>query len=171
MPSLPRNSDVADALDELADVSEVLGEQGFRVLAYRRAATRVRETAASIAELALAGRAKELPGIGGTIAGKIVELTETGRMSALEKRRAEVPGEVTQFLPGAIIGGGTLAILVATVYRTSWRIGPGRPPAPTTREIGQQFLGPYLLPFEAASILLLVALIGAAMIVRRRREA
>jgi DNA polymerase (family 10) len=109
MPPLPRNSDVADALDELADVSEVLGEQGFRVIAYRRAATRVRETAASIAELALAGRAKELPGIGGTIEAKIVELTETGQMTALEKRRAEVPGEVTQFLRLPGLGPKTAA--------------------------------------------------------------
>jgi len=109
MPPLPRNSDVADALDELADVSEVLGEQGFRIIAYRRAATRVRETAASIAELALTGRAKELPGIGGTIEAKIVELTETGHMAALEKRRAEVPGEVTQFLRLPGLGPKTAA--------------------------------------------------------------
>jgi DNA polymerase (family 10) len=109
VPPLPRNSDVADALDELADVSEILGEQGFRVLAYRRAATRIRETAASIAELALAGRAKELPGIGGTIEAKIVELTETGQMAALEKRRAEVPGEVTQFLRLPGLGPKTAA--------------------------------------------------------------
>ena len=94
MPSLPRNADVADALDELADVSEILGEQGFRVLAYRRAATRIRETGASVAELALQGSAKELPGIGATIESKIVEMTETGSMAALEKRRAEVPDEV-----------------------------------------------------------------------------
>ena len=109
MPPLPRNSDVADALEELADVSEVLGEQGFRVIAYRRAATRVRETAASIAELAVAGRAKELPGIGATIEAKIVELTETGHMAALEKRRAEVPGEVTQFLRLPGLGPKTAA--------------------------------------------------------------
>jgi DNA polymerase (family 10) len=109
MPAIPRNSDVADLLDELADVSEVLGEQGFRVLAYRRAATRIRETAASIAELALAGRAKELPGIGATIEAKIVELTETGSMGALEKRRAEVPGEVTQFLRLPGLGPKTAA--------------------------------------------------------------
>ena len=109
MPPLPRNSDVADALDELADVSEVLGEQGFRVIAYRRAATRVRETASSIAELAVAGRAKELPGIGATIEAKIVELTETGQMAALEKRRAEVPGEVTQFLRLPGLGPKTAA--------------------------------------------------------------
>jgi DNA polymerase (family 10) len=109
MPSLPRNADVADAFDELADVSEILGEQGFRVLAYRRAATRIRETGSSIAELALSGSAKELPGIGATIEAKIVELTETGEMHALEKRRAEVPGEVTQFLRLPGLGPKTAA--------------------------------------------------------------
>ena len=109
MPSLPRNADVADALDELADVSEILGEQGFRVLAYRRAATRIRETGASVAELALQGSAKELPGIGATIESKIVEMTETGSMAALEKRRAEVPDEVTQFLRLPGLGPKTAA--------------------------------------------------------------
>jgi DNA polymerase (family 10) len=109
MPSLPRNADVADAFDALADVSEILGEQGFRVLAYRRAATRIRETAASIAELALAGTAKELPGIGATIEAKIVEIADTGEMSALEKRRAEVPDEVTQFLRLPGLGPKTTA--------------------------------------------------------------
>jgi DNA polymerase (family 10) len=109
MPPLPRNADVADALDELADISEILGEQGFRVLAYRRAATRIRETPASIAELAQAGTAKELPGIGATIEAKIVELTETGEMAALEKRRAEVPAEVRQFLRLPGLGPKTAA--------------------------------------------------------------
>ena len=109
MPPLPRNQDVADALDELADVSEILGEQGFRVLAYRRAATRIRETGASVAELALQGSAKELPGIGATIEAKIVEMTETGSMSALEKRRAEVPSEVRQFLRLPGLGPKTAA--------------------------------------------------------------
>jgi DNA polymerase (family 10) len=109
MPTLPRNADVADALDELADVSEILGEQGFRVLAYRRAATRIRETGASVAELALQGTAKELPGIGATIESKIVEMTATGSMSALEKRRAEVPAEVRQFLRLPGLGPKTAA--------------------------------------------------------------
>ena len=65
---------------------------------------------------------------------------------------------------------GLFVILSATAVRTQW-MGLERPPAPTTKEIGRLFLGQYLLPFEAASILLLVALIGAAMIVRRRRDA
>lgn len=99
---LPRNADLADQLDLLADLSEILGEEGFRVLAYRRAAQRIRETAASVAELALDGRAKELPGVGKTIEAKIVEVVEDGEMHALTKRRAQVPAEVASFmrLPG-----------------------------------------------------------------------
>jgi len=100
--TLPRNADLADRLDQLADLSEILGEQSFRVGAYRRAAVRIRETAASVAELALEGKAKELPDIGKTIEAKVVEVVETGDMEALAKRRAEVPGEVSSFmrLPG-----------------------------------------------------------------------
>ncbi len=99
---LPRNTDLADQFDQLADLSEILGEQPFRVGAYRRAATRIRDTASSVAELALQGKAKELPDIGKTIEAKIVEVAETGDMAALAKRRAEVPGEVASFmrLPG-----------------------------------------------------------------------
>jgi DNA polymerase (family 10) len=100
--ALPRNGDLADLFDQLADLSEILGEQPFRVGAYRRAAVRIRDTGSSVAELAVVGKAKELPDIGKTIEAKIVEVVETGEMAALAKRRAEVPGEVGLFmrLPG-----------------------------------------------------------------------
>jgi DNA polymerase (family 10) len=100
--ALPRNGDLADRLDLLADLSEILGEQSFRVGAYRRAAVRIRDSASSVAELALEGKAKELPDIGKTIEAKIVEVVETGDMEALAKRRVQVPGEVASFmrLPG-----------------------------------------------------------------------
>jgi DNA polymerase (family X) len=100
--TLPRNDELADQLDLLADLSELEGEDSFRVLAYRRAATRIRETGGPVAQLALEGKAKALQGIGKTIEEKIVEVVETGRMSALEKRRALVPEEVVRFmrLPG-----------------------------------------------------------------------
>ncbi len=109
MASLPDNQEVADAFDLLADLSELLGEEGFRVQAYRRAATRVRDTAASAAELAVAGQAKELPGIGKTIEAKIVELAQTGSMEALEKRKAQVPEGLTAFLRLPGLGPKTAA--------------------------------------------------------------
>jgi DNA polymerase (family 10) len=100
--TLPRNADVADQLDLLADLSEIRGDDSFRVSAYRRAATRVRDTSAPVAELALAGRAKELQGIGKTIEQKILEIVQDGEIHALTRRKAEIPDEVVLFmrLPG-----------------------------------------------------------------------
>ena len=106
---LPRNAELADQLDLLADLSELLGEQGFRVVAYRRAATRIRDTAASVAEMALAGTAKDLPGIGKTIEEKLVEVVENGEMAAVAKRRAEVPEELVTFLRLPGLGPKTAA--------------------------------------------------------------
>src|SRR5436190_20209715 len=81
---------------------ELEGADSFRVTAYRRAATRIRETGSSVAQLALDGRAKELQGIGKTIEEKIVQVVEDGEIHALTKKKAEVPAEVATFmrLPG-----------------------------------------------------------------------
>ncbi len=102
MAALPGNSEVADHFDLLADLLELEGAESFRVIAYRRAATRMRETSASVAQLALDGRAKELQGIGKTIEEKIVQIVETGDIEALAKRRKLVPPDVVAFmrLPG-----------------------------------------------------------------------
>src|SRR5258706_6883493 len=100
--SLPKNVDLAAQFDLLADLMELEGADGFRITAYRRAATRIKETGSSVAQLALDGRAKELQGIGKTIEQKIVEVVEDGEIHALTKRKAEVPTEVATFmrLPG-----------------------------------------------------------------------
>jgi DNA polymerase (family X) len=105
----PRNAEIADQLELLADISEILGEESFRVLAYRRAATRIRETPGPVAELALAGRAVDLPGIGKTIEQKVVEIVEDGEMHALAKRRALVPPGVVEFLRLPGVGPKTAA--------------------------------------------------------------
>ncbi len=99
---LPRNTDLAGQLQLLADLMELEGGDGFRIAAYRRAATRILETGSSVAQLALDGRAKQLQGIGKTIEQKIVEAIEDGEMHALTKRKAVVPAEVASFmrLPG-----------------------------------------------------------------------
>ncbi len=100
--TLPGNVSIAEQFDLLADLLELEGAESFRVLAYRRAATRMRETSGSIAQLALDGRAKELQGIGKTIEEKIVQVVEQGEIEALTKRKSQVPPEVVLFmrLPG-----------------------------------------------------------------------
>ncbi len=103
--------------------------------------------------------------------GGILVLLLFGVMLTHKLYDLDLKSEVTQFWAGLIVAGGLFIILTKTAVRTEWAMGSPRPPGPTTHEIGQLFLGPFLLPFEAASILLLVALIGAAMIVRRKKEA
>jgi len=100
--TLPRNADVADQFDLLADLLELEGSDPFRPLAYRRASQRIRESAGSIAELALEGKAKSLQGIGKTIEEKIVQIVETGEIEAITKRKDKIPTEVVLFtrLPG-----------------------------------------------------------------------
>jgi DNA polymerase (family 10) len=107
--TLPRNGELADQLDLLADISEILGEDSFRVIAYRRAATRIRETPSPVAELALEGKAKELPGIGATIQGKVVQIVEHGEIEALTRRRQRVPMGVVEFLRLPGVGPKTAA--------------------------------------------------------------
>jgi DNA polymerase (family X) len=100
--SLPRNAEVAEQFDLLADFLELEGSDQFRPLAYRRAAQRMRETGGSIAQLALEGRAKDLSGIGKTIEEKIVQIVKGGTIEALAKRQALIPPDVVAFmhLPG-----------------------------------------------------------------------
>jgi len=103
--------------------------------------------------------------------GGILVLLLFGVMLTHKIYQLDLRTEVTQFSSGLIVAAGLFVILAATALRTPWATGQGRPPAPTTEEIGRLFMGRFLLPFEAASILLLVALIGAAMIVRRKKDA
>ena len=93
---------MAEQFERLADLLELEGAESFRLIAYRRAAQRMRESAGSIAELALAGRAKEISGIGKTIEEKIVQIVESGTIEALAVREARIPPDVALFmrLPG-----------------------------------------------------------------------
>jgi DNA polymerase (family 10) len=90
VPDLP-NPQIAAALDELGDLYELDGAIVHRVLAYRRAAEAIREATVSVASLARAGRATELPGIGETLQEKIRALLDTGAIPAAERLRAKFP--------------------------------------------------------------------------------
>jgi NADH-quinone oxidoreductase subunit J len=61
---------------------------------------------------------------------------------------------------------GLIALLVRVVLRTPWPTTEAVP-APTTARLGDAFLRELLMPFELASLVLLMALIGAMVIARR----
>ena len=62
---------------------------------------------------------------------------------------------------GALVVLGFVSALGLMVYSTPWIQLPNSEPAETTKLIGNLLMMDYLLPFEAASFLLLGALIGA----------
>jgi NADH-quinone oxidoreductase subunit J len=101
--------------------------------------------------------------------GGILVLLLFGVMLTHRIHDLDLRGGTIQFASGAIVALGLFVILAALALKTEWPAAE-RAPAATTAEIGRLFLGKFLLPFEAASVLLLVALMGAALIVRRRRD-
>ncbi len=78
--------------------------------------------------------------------------------------------EMHQFFPSLLVTLAIFFILLGVLLKTNWHNPGSVPQGPTTADIGLLFMKDYILPFEIASIFLLVALIGAAMIVRRRAE-
>ena len=96
------NSRIAAAFDELADLYELDGAIVHRVVAYRNAAKAVRDASVSVSQLAAAGRATELPGIGATLQEKIQALLAEDDIPAAQRLRAKFPPgliEITR-LPG-----------------------------------------------------------------------
>jgi NAD(P)H-quinone oxidoreductase subunit 6 len=59
------------------------------------------------------------------------------------------------------------ALMGTAVVSARWAQTTDIRVAPTTAGIGEAFLGPYILPFELASVVLLVALIGAIVVSRK----
>jgi len=114
-----RNSEIADALAELGTLYELDGAVRYRVLAYKEAARVIRQSPVSVSELARAGRATELPGIGKTLQEKIVGLLDTGEIPSAVKLKAKFPAslvEVTR-IPG--VGAKTARLLFDELGVTS----------------------------------------------------
>jgi DNA polymerase (family X) len=86
------NTEIADALDEVADLLELEQANPFRVRAYRNAARAVRGLGTDVADLM--ERGEELPairGIGRDLAGKIKELAASEHLPMLDELRTHAP--------------------------------------------------------------------------------
>src|SRR6201995_5387182 len=94
----PTNSEIAAALDELGDLSELDGAVIHRVVAYRNAAKAVRDAPVSVSALARQGKATELPGIGSVIQEKVIALADEGVIPATAKLRAKFPAGLLEMI-------------------------------------------------------------------------
>ncbi|MBI5507837.1 MAG: NADH-quinone oxidoreductase subunit J [Deltaproteobacteria bacterium] len=68
---------------------------------------------------------------------------------------------------GGLVLIGLVGLLSLTVVSFPWADHGAAAYAPTTELIGNALLGPYLLPFEVAGLLLLAALLAAVVVARK----
>ncbi|MBC8425693.1 NADH-quinone oxidoreductase subunit J [bacterium] len=72
-------------------------------------------------------------------------------------------------VPAGVVAVALFALLYKVVTGTDW---PARVPGeavPTISEIGTRLMTTHIFPFEFASLVLLVAMIGAAILIRERK--
>ncbi len=83
--------DVAAALEEVAALLELTGENPFKIRAFSQAARTVSTLGTNLSELVADGRVADVKGIGKSIAGHITELVETEELKFLQELKASVP--------------------------------------------------------------------------------
>jgi NADH-quinone oxidoreductase subunit J len=88
----------------------------------------------------------------------------------LTPRSARDNAAVSYAAPIASVAISIFFVILFTVLRTDWPKDADRGFESTAREIGTALLDPYVLPFEIASVLLLVAMIGAITLVQPESE-
>jgi NAD(P)H-quinone oxidoreductase subunit 6 len=80
----------------------------------------------------------------------------------------ELPGRTVRRAATAIVCFGLFALLGTMVLATPWSIDTtSMPIEDTIVALGKHFFSDYLLPFELASVLLLMAMVGAIILARR----
>jgi DNA polymerase (family 10) len=85
------NREIASIFETTADMLEIRGDVIHRVLSYRRAAETVRDLPRDLHAIAAEGNLEDLPNIGKTLAAKITEMLETGKLEFYDKLAQEIP--------------------------------------------------------------------------------
>jgi DNA polymerase (family 10) len=109
-----KNQQIAAIFNEIADLLEIKGENPFRIRAYRRAAQNIDGLPKDIAQMK-EEEVLELPGIGHDLEGKIKEYIATGKITAYEELKKEVPGEIALLISVPGLGPKTAKLLYDTL--------------------------------------------------------
>ena len=74
-----------------------------------------------------------------------------------------------RLVPPAVFAAAVFGVLYKVITSVDWGASEmaGKP---TTTEIGTQLMTNYIFPFEYVSIVLLAAMVGAAILIRERRQ-
>ncbi|MFD5748222.1 DNA polymerase/3'-5' exonuclease PolX [Streptomyces sp. NPDC127033] len=97
------NEEVEALLQEYADLIAITGGEAFKARAYEKAARAIGGHPTDVSHLDVAGL-KEIPGVGTSIAEKVVEYLRTGKVTVVEERRARIPAGVRQLVAIPTLG-------------------------------------------------------------------
>lgn len=89
---------VAAALEEIATLLELQGENAFKCQAYHNAARTIQQLDTNLADVIAAGKLREIRGIGERLADHITTLVQTGSYPQLEELRRKTPPGLLQIL-------------------------------------------------------------------------
>src|SRR5262245_59277492 len=97
------NEQVAELLQEYADLISITGGEAFKARVYERAARSVAGYPDDLSTLDAAELTK-IPNVGTSLADKIAEYLHDGRIEALERLRGKVPAGVRQLMDIPTLG-------------------------------------------------------------------
>ncbi|MFN5676023.1 MAG: helix-hairpin-helix domain-containing protein, partial [Roseiflexaceae bacterium] len=105
--SLFTNKDVYELFDAIADLMEILGEDRFRILAYRRASQALQTVELPLYELHQRNRIHKIDGLSKGMAEKVAELFVTGDIEYYSRLQERMPVGVRELLRVPHIGPRT----------------------------------------------------------------
>ncbi len=106
-----KNSEIADILDEIADILEFKGENVFKISAYRKASRNIREFTEDIEQLWRNSELSKIPGIGKNISDHIDEYFKTGSISKYKEILQKIPKTFVELMKIQNLGPKTLKLL------------------------------------------------------------
>ena len=102
------------------------------------------------------------------VGGVLVLVLFTVMMTRVPRAEGYAAGPARYIAP-TVLALGVFALLYKVTMDTQWAVKTVGDPEPTTAVLGANFMTNYIFPFEYVSLVLLVALIGAAILIRETK--
>jgi DNA polymerase (family X) len=103
------NKAAAQALEEVATLMRIAGENDFKAIAFDKAARTIESLDEPLSSIIDEGRIMSVPGIGKSIAADLIAFKETGALPILTSLRASIPEGLIQWLEISGLGPKNIA--------------------------------------------------------------
>jgi len=106
-----KNHEVANILNEMAELLELHAENRFKIIAYGKAARTIESLKEDVEQICREGRLDSIPGVGKAIAQKVEEYLRTGKIQAHQDLLKDTPAGQAELLQISGLGPKTIFML------------------------------------------------------------